>query len=295
MTQTLIPHQIDRPRRQPPVHRGPPARGLRRRLLALPALLALCPALSAAQDDAPDSPWSGTAEVSAVATSGNSDTRTFGLGAEVIYDPGGWTWLARAAFVETAADDEVKARSQRGQIEVSRDFSGRFELYGRGGYVRDLFAGIERRLTSEGGLAIRLLAGEPHSLQLLGGAGFTQETRLVGDDLSLGTANATGRYDWALSDTSAVTEEAAFVADLTTGINWRFSNEIAATAALSTRLSLRASHKLSYLNEPVPGFQKTDTVLAVALVVNLGARRRAKPLVAEPLLGRRGPAAHLFK
>ena len=295
MTQTMIPHAIERTRRRPLPRRPLPPWGLRLLRLALPVLLALCAAPGAAQDDAPKGPWSGTAEVSAVATSGNSDTRTFGLGAELIYDPGGWMWLGRAAYVETAADDEVKARSQSGQIEVSRDFSGRLELYGRGGYVRDLFAGIERRLTSEGGLAYHLLGGEPHSLQLLGGGGFTRETRLVGDDLSLGTANATGRYNWALSDTSALTEEAAFVADLTTGVNWRFSNEIAATAALSTRLSLRASHKLSYLNEPVPGFRTTDTVLAVALVVNLGARHRAEPLVAEPLLRRRGPAAHLFE
>ena len=53
-----------------------------------------------------------------------------------------------------------------------------------------------------------------------------------------------------------MTEEAAFVADLNTGDDWRFTNELAATAALSTRLSLKVSHKLSYLNEPVPGSVK---------------------------------------
>ena len=65
-----------------------------------------------------------------------------------------------------------------------------------------------------------------------------------------------------------MTEEAAFVADLNTGDDWRFTNELAATAALSTRLSLKVSHKLSYLNEPVPGFRKTDTILSAALVAN---------------------------
>ena len=83
-----------------------------------------------------------------------------------------------------------------------------------------------------------------------------------------GTANATGRYSWAISEMGALTEEATFVADLNTGDDWRFTNEVAATAALSTRLSLRVSHKLSHLNRPVPGFRKTDTILAAAIVAH---------------------------
>ena len=231
------------------------------------ACLVLLPALSAAQD-ADDDRWSGTAEISAIATSGNSDTRTFGLGGEVVFDPGPWKWLARVAHVETEADDVLRARSQSALLEASRTLSERLDLYGRGGYLRDLFAGIERRLTTEAGLMYRVIATEPHSLQLLGGTGFTREQRLAGNDLSLVTANAAARYAWALTETSRLTEEAAFVADLSTGDNWRFSNELAATAALSNRLSLKVSHKLSYLNEPVLGFRKTDTILAAALVAN---------------------------
>ena len=231
------------------------------------ACLVLLPALSAAQD-ADDDRWSGTAEISAIATSGNSDTRTFGLGGEVVFDPGPWKWLARVAHVETEADDVLRARSQSALLEASRTLSERLDLYGRGGYLRDLFAGIERRLTTEAGLAYRVIATEPHSLQLLGGAGFTREQRSAGNALSLGTANAAARYAWALTETSRLTEEAAFVADLSTGDNWRFSNELAATAALSNRLSLKVSHKLSYLNEPVLGFRKTDTIFAAALVAN---------------------------
>ena len=218
--------------------------------------------------DSGDGPWSGTAEVSLVATSGNSDTRTVGLGSEATYDPGTWRWLGRVSYVETEADDQLRARSHSALVETSRALSERLDLYGRGGYLRDLFAGIEGRLTTEGGLAYEVVTTEPQSLQLLTGFGFTRERRVSGDDLSLGTANLTGRYRWAITETSALTDEAAFVADLNTGDGWRFTNEIAATAALSTRLSLKVSHKLSYLNEPVPEFRKIDTILSVALVAN---------------------------
>ena len=219
-------------------------------------------------DDPDDGPWSGTAEASLVATSGNSDTRTLGLGGELTYDPNTWRWLGRVSYVETEADDQLRARSHSALVETSRSFSERLEVYGRGGYLRNLFAGIERRLTTQGGLAYEVIATGPQSLRLLAGLGFTREQRVVGDDLSLATANLTGRYRWAITETSALTEEAAVVADLTTGDNWRFTNEVAAIAALSTRLSLKVSHKLSYLNEPVPGFRKTDTILSAALVAN---------------------------
>ena len=221
-----------------------------------------------ALDDPVEGPWSGTAEVSLIATSGNSDTHTFGLGAEVTYDPGAWRWLGRISYVETDADDQLKARSESALVEMSRPLAERLEAYARGGYLRDLFAGIERRLTTEGGLAYMVIATDPQSLQLLAGFGFTRELRVVGDALSLGTANATGRYRWAVSETSALTEEASFVADLNTGDNWRFTNEVAITAAVGARLSLKVSHKLSHLNRPVPGFRKTDAILAAAMVAN---------------------------
>ena len=72
-------------------------------------------------------------------------------------------------------------------------------------------------MTTEGGLAWEAIAGAPHSLQILGGGGVTREIRLVGDDLTIGTANATGRYVLTLSDTSKITEEASFVGALAVG------------------------------------------------------------------------------
>ena len=225
-------------------------------------------AMAQPSEDPVDGPWSGTAEVSLVATSGNSDTRSFGLGGEVTYDPGPWKWLGRVSYLEAEADNQLRARSQSALVEMSRALSERLEAYGRGGYLRDLFAGIERRLTTEGGLGYTVIAADPQSLQILAGFGFTREQRVVADALSLGTANVTGRYRWDISETSALTEEAAFVADLNTGDDWRFTNEVAVTAAISTRLSLKVSHRLSYLNRPVPGFRKTDTTLSAAMVAS---------------------------
>jgi len=220
------------------------------------------------KNDKADGSWSGSAEASLVALSGNSNIRTFGLGGEATYDPGEWRWFGRFRHIETESDEQLQARSRSGLIETSRRLSGRIEAYGRGGYLRDLFAGIEGRLTTEGGLAYLAIRNAPHSLRILFGLGVTREKRAVGNKLVLGTASATGRYTWEITKTGTLTEEAVFVAGLNGGDDWRFTNEAAATASLGNRLSLKVSHRLSYLNMPVPGFRRTDSILSTALVTN---------------------------
>ena len=95
------------------------------------------------------------------------------------------------------------------------------------------------------------------------------EVRLGADDLSFPTANATLQYSWALSETSALTDETAVTAGLGAARgDWRFTNDIGLTAGLNGIFSLRFSQKLTYLNEPVPGFRQTDVVVAAALVAS---------------------------
>ena len=62
------------------------------------------------------------------------------------------------------------------------------------------------------------------------------------------------------------TEEAKVTYDLEDSENWRFANSASISVAINARFSLKVSHVLSYLNEPVVGFEKTDTTTSAALV-----------------------------
>lgn len=239
-----------------------------RRHTLLFILCLLVPLQGWAQDAAEEPRWSGNAEVSAVATSGNSDTRTLGLGGEVLFSPEGWNWLGRVAYVETEASDVLSARSVRALLEAAKELSPRLEVYGRTGYERDRFAGISRRLGLEGGLAYGVLVDGPHTLELQSGIGYSDEQRLAGTNRSSITLSGTGRYAWALSETSALTEEVEVVADLESGENWRVANEVALSAALNSLFSLKLSHQLRHLNDPVQGFRRTDTITSAAVVAS---------------------------
>ena len=238
-------------------------------IVALVAVAALVPLMALAQEPEPADVWSGTAEVSFVSTSGNTDTRTLGVGGEIEYQPADWSGLAKITFIKSEADDVVNARSFSALLQVSSPFSPRLEVYGRVGYLKDTFAGIDDRISSEGGISHAIATTDPHSLTTLIGFGFTREVRLGADDLSFVTANATLQYSWALSETSALTDETAVTAGLGAARgDWRFTNDIGLTAGLNGLFSLRFSQKLTHLNEPVPGFRQTDVVVAAALVAS---------------------------
>ena len=203
-------------------------------IIALVAVAALVPLMAQAQEPEPADVWSGTAEVSFVSTSGNTDIRTLGVGGEIEYRLTDWSGLAKIAFIESEADDVVNARSFSALLQVSRPFSPRLEAYGRVGYLKDTFAGIDDRISSEGGISSAIATTDPHSLTTLIGFGFTREVRLGADDLSFVTANATLQYSWALSETSALTNETAATAGLGAARgDWRFTNDIGLTAGLN--------------------------------------------------------------
>ena len=97
--------------------------------------------------------WAGKAELSYVATSGNTDTQTLGAGGEVEYRPAPWAVLFRSAFVRSEAEGEENARALTAALRGSRGLSPRLEVFARGDYLQNEFAGIAHRYSAEGGAA----------------------------------------------------------------------------------------------------------------------------------------------
>ncbi len=234
----------------------------------LAPLLALAlPALAAA-DEPPKPPplWSGKAEVSYVATSGNSDTKTLGAAGETEYQPGPWSGKLKLEFVRAEADGKENARSFAGLLRGARKLSARLETYAEGTYLENTFSGIDHRVAGEGGLAYLLVGPEPHSLKFEGGIGYTKEDRSNGDDRSFATGRLGLLYKWKFSKTAEFSEEASFTESFKDSKDWRFANTASVSAGLTTVLSVKISHALQTLNEPVPGKKKTDTITSAALV-----------------------------
>lgn len=232
----------------------------------LVAIAAAAPAVAEEPPPGPPPLWSGKGELSLVATSGNSDTQTLGAGLEVAYQPLPWSVAFKAAYIRNESEGDEKANSLIAMIRGARALSPRLEVFARGDYLRDRFAGIESRWTGEGGLAYALFPSPPHELKFEGAVGYATESRVDAADLDFPTARVGALYEWQISKRAVYSEELSFIEDLDDGSNWRIVNAGSVTAEVSTVLALKLSFAILYSNQPVPGFQKRDTTTSAAVV-----------------------------
>lgn len=210
--------------------------------------------------------WERTAEISAVATGGNTDTQTLGTGAAVVWRPDPWETRGRVTFVRSVADDVTTAESLIAELRQARTLSPRLQAFGRVDYLVNRFAGIDYRTTLDGGLAWTLTETPRGSIVVDGGLGVTREARLAGENqtFAAGTVGVLAR--WRPLATTQVEDRAVFSTDLGAFGNSRMHNTASVSVAMTRVLSLRLSHDLKRTARPVIGFEKNDTLLAAALV-----------------------------
>lgn len=245
-----------------------------RRTVTRIALLLLVSTAAAAAEEPPKPPplWAGKAEASYVATSGNSDAKTLGAAGELDYNPGVWNFKTSLAFIRSESDGVESARTFDGLLRGARKLSPRFEIYTQAGYHENKFSGIDHQWAGEAGAAYQFLSGDPHSLKVESGFGYTAEKRLLSgppattEDRDFATARVGLEYKWKFSKTGELSEEASFTEDLSDSRDWRFGDKVSLSAGLTTVLSVKLSYAWLTLNEPVPGKKKTDTITAAALV-----------------------------
>lgn len=208
------------------------------------------------------------AEFALVTTSGNASTQSIGAAGQVIFRPSQWVIDAQTAFVRNEADEVVSAKSFAARGRAGRVITTRLQAFGQHSYLRDLFSGVVHRNLSEGGLTYALLQGGRNTLFVDGGLGYLKERRTVGVSLSTPTAGAGTRYKLQLSENSDITDDLITSFDLSDEGTWRLQHAIALTAKVATPLSLKVSNVLRYVDEPVAGFEQTDTITSAALVLS---------------------------
>lgn len=238
-------------------------------LFTVSLLVALLPGLPgslAAQDADEASVWEREAEFSFVSTSGNTSTRTLGTGLQVGYRPEGWDLSTKASFVRSTAEGETNAEALTALLRAGKVITPRIQGFGEATYLRNRFAGIRHRISPELGAAFELLENDAHSLRAKAAAGYVRETRLAQETRSFASGNTGFNYTWALSPTAEFSNEGSFTSNLQEGEDWRIANRAALRVAVTSIFSVRLSHTLEHLNQPVPGFEETDTRISAALV-----------------------------
>ena len=239
-----------------------------RRILSLTALvfsLAL-PCLAQDPPPPPPDPWSGGGELSYVSTSGNTDTSAIGFAAEALYTQPIWSAEFRASFIQNEAEGDVTAERTTALAGYKRRINDDLDWYSRASYLRNEFAGIDSNLSAELGAAYKVLKGPRHLFDVGAGLGYTWEERIDAPERNFANATANSKYVFKFSETADFTDDASVLLNVEDTDDWRLANTAAITARLTTMFSLKFSNTITYLNEPVPGFEETDTITTAAIV-----------------------------
>ena len=230
------------------------------------ALLAQTPECPCPIPSGPPPPWSGSAEFSYLSTSGNSKTSSLGGGLELLYKPPSWNFSLDANYLRSSAEGILTAEQFKGAVKGARDLTARIDVYGRGSYLRNTFAGLDSLVGVDAGLGYKLFDGPVHSVRAEAGFGYSWENQSTGVNRNYANARTGLGYKWVFSKTAQFTNDFGVLLDLSDTNNWIINDTAAVTASLTSIFALKASWTILYRKQPVPGFHKTDTSTAVSLV-----------------------------
>lgn len=207
--------------------------------------------------------WSGEGQIGAFRSTGNSSNTglTLGLGLERV----GIDWRHKVtALADFQRTNGVTTREQfLFAYEPNYQLNERLFVYGLGQYERDRFQGFSSRISASGGLGYRVIDNETMSLAVKGGPAY-RETSFIGGGKDSAVAALAGLdFDWQVTDTIKLTEDAS--AFWQSG-NSTFISTTGLEAALGGSLSARLAYVWEHDTNPPAGAVKTDTLTRFTLV-----------------------------
>ncbi len=256
-------------------------RSLWRPLAAVPPALLIAAAPLRAQTAAPPAPasarsWTDTAQLSFVATGGNSQNRTFGFSDELKFD---WTVSTldfkaggvradstthlRYAFMDptaprgyTLVDTATNAATAESYYlngRYDRKISEKFFWFAGGGWERNRFAGILDRYSALAGVGNIWVKDDRTLFKTDYALGYTRETPVLltpGYIRSYATFRLGANYAQKIGASSNFTSDFAWTDNLRESRDWTAVSKNAFTAQMSARLALKVGLDLFYDHQP---------------------------------------------
>jgi len=214
--------------------------------------------------------WKDQAEFSFVNTTGNTGTRSLAGKNLLTYrftpkTTGSW----KIAGLNSREDGRTTAENYSTELRFDRAFTQRIYAYVHGGWNKDRFAGLDRRLYGGGGAGRKFLSGPAHFLTGEAGLNRTREDYTDGTRGGFLTGRAFAKYEYACTEKTRFQQSLEFLYDFSDSEHYKVNSETAVVATLTDVFSLKAGYVVRYDNKPVPEeVGKTDTETSIALVAN---------------------------
>ncbi len=224
------------------------------------------PAIVTAQDPPPPALWDTQIGAAYVGTSGNTETSTFGADFLVNRRWPVWRLAGTAGAVRASDDGDRTAERYVAGLRGDRVLTSYVSLTAGEKAERDELAGIELRNTLDGGLSWALIRQPRWTLDGLTALAWIHENPVIGDSVDdpAGVFQLLSRVPFAAG--ADTTQRFTYYPNFDTASAYRSEAEITAQAAMNARLALKFGFLWRYSNEPVFGFEKTDTTTTASIV-----------------------------
>ncbi len=233
-------------------------------LLTLPLLLLVT------YVNAEEKKWSDEAELSSVNTGGNSNVTTFSAKNILMYKfsehfEGSWKASALSSKSEGVRSAENYAMELRGDYLFSKRLFGGLAA----GWNKNKFSGIDARYYGGPFAGYKFLTGPKHLLRGETGLDYVSEEYTDNTENDFMRGRLFGAYQFLFTEVNKFKQSVEYLHDFDDADNYNINTETALITVLSQNFSLKTSYEIKFDNQPVPStLKKTDTLLAVALLVN---------------------------
>lgn len=223
---------------------------------------------NAVAEEKEKSPWTASAELGFIRTTGNTETETTSAKGDLVYEVDKWRHTGHAEAYGQKSQDAT------GNSVVSAE---RYELSGKSDYKfnesdyafglvklqKDRFSGFEYEHIVSAGYGRNVLKQADMQLDVEIGPGirFFKVDNAASDDEAL--LRLAGNYWWQISDTSK------FIQELGVDIGEEITSTKSVTgiqAAINSTLALKFTYTIRNKSEVPVGTEKTDTEAAMTLV-----------------------------
>ena len=217
--------------------------------------------------------WSGSGELGAFYSSGNSSETGATLGLKLKRTGINWRHELRARADYKRTNGVTTREQLQAAYEPQYKIANGLFAYGLAQYERDRFQGFSARYAVSGGLGYRLVDNDRVSLSVKAGPAY-RTTKFTDGTSESSLAGLAGiDFDWQITDRLKFTQDTNMVAETggtaTVIVDSTNTSVVLATgleAKISDRVSTRLSFTLDYDSNPPEGAVSTDTLSRFTLL-----------------------------
>jgi putative salt-induced outer membrane protein YdiY len=241
---------------------------IKRGYLLVLLLASLLPGSAAAQELDGDG-WRFGLGLAYLATGGNSETSSLGFTANHEWRSDLWQFLSGLEAIRAEEERTLSAERYSALARAERKFTPVLGVTGGWQGEQNRFAGIDHRSTFDLGLGWQALDTPEWKIDTVASAAWNYEKPILDESQTNAGLLLMARSVYEFSENASTTQMIRLEPNVEDFDDFRAQLRVGLRASLTQLFGIQLAYEARYDAQPVEGFEKTDTMATVSLVMNL--------------------------